>query len=428
MPRRPSLRSLPTALTLLFFFVALADSCQAQRGRVLYSFDGRYFLNSNLVFDQAGNLYGTNAGGLCTSGSVFELKPAQDNTWTEQDLYVFCSKGNCEDGSMPQGGVTVDSAGNLYGTATCGGSRNSGVVFELTPGNGGWTEKVLHNFGNGKDGARPYGGVIMDAAGNLWGTTSAGGVNNGGTVFEMSKAANGTWTEKMLYSFKRGPTGYVSGPLSGLVMDAAGNIYGTTYGGGPQNSNCDPTENSCGRVFELMPEGNGKWAEETLHNFRGPDGANPFAGVILDGAGNVYGTTYWGGAGQCEDAYGIVIGCGVVFRVSASQNGKWTETILHSFVENGFDGTNTFAALTMDTAGNLYGTTIYGGTRDGGTIFKMTKRSDGVWAERVIYNFGRYGDGADPEAAVIFGANGNLYGTTLLGGQYGDGAVFEVDP
>jgi uncharacterized repeat protein (TIGR03803 family) len=396
---------------------------------VLYSFGSDYFLRaSNLVFDQAGNLYGTNEGALCYRGSVFELKPGTGNTWTEEDLYVFCSKTNCEDGSMVQGGVILDTAGNLYGTATCGGSKNLGVVFELTHGKGGWTEKVLHNFGNGTDGALPYGGVIMDAAGNLWGTTSAGGADNGGTVFEMSPRANGTWNEEVLFNFKRGPTGYVSGPLGGVVFDRAGNLFGTTIGGGPPSKNCDPSENSCGRVFELMPGSNGKWTGKIVHYFSGPDGANPWAGVTLDKTGNVYGTTYWGGAGQCYDGYGY-IGCGVVFRMSPLKTGKWTETVLHSFDPNGFDGLQPiFALMTSDSDGNLYSTTSLGGTRGAGTVFKMTKHRNGEWTEKVIYNFGRYGDGAEPGAGVIFGATGKLYGTTVYGGKYGEGVVFEVDP
>lgn len=426
MPLRPTLRSFPAGLAVLLLSLSLSNPSEAQRGQVLYSFGSGYLLNSNLVFDQAGNLYGTNEGGLCYAGSVFELTAGQGNTWTEQDLYVFCSKSNCQDGSMPQGGVISDTAGNLYGTATCGGSQNLGVVFELTRGKGGWSEKVLHNF-VGMDGALPYAGVIMDSAGNLWGTSSAGGSDNGGTIFEMSPRADGIWTEKVIHSFKRGPTGYVSGPLGGVVFDAAGNMYGTTYGGGPASQNCDPSENSCGRVFELMPGSNGKWSEKTFHYFSGPDGANPWTGVSLDKAGNVYGTTYWGGTGQCYDGYGY-IGCGVVFQMSPLKNGKWTETVLHSFVPNGFDGLQSYASLASDSVGNLYGTTSAGGTLGGGTVFKMTKQGDGKWTEKVIYNFGRHGDADYPDAGVIFGATGNLYGTTLYGGKYGDGAVFEVAP
>ena len=396
---------------------------------MLYSFDGSYYPDSDLVFDQYGNLYGTGYGWLCGGGAVFELQPGQGNTWTEQDLYLFCSQNNCQDGAMPQGGVIVDSAGNLYGTATCGGSQGVGVVFELTLGKGGWSEQVLYNFAGGTDAALPYGGVIMDAAGNLWGTTSAGGRDNGGTVFELSPGANGTWTEKVLHSFKRGPGGYVDGPFSGVVFDAAGNLYGTTYGAGLDSDYCDPTEGSCGRVFELSPGADGKWTEKTLHRFRGlPDGANPWAGVTLDKDGNAYGTTLYGGTGQCYSGYGVLIGCGTVFRVSPSQNGKWTETVLHSFVTDGFDGLYSFAGLTLDASGNLYGTTSAGGTRDSGTVFKMTLHPNGDWTEGVIYNFGRVGDGNTPEAGVIFGATGELYGTTFYGGEYGGGAVFEVEP
>jgi uncharacterized repeat protein (TIGR03803 family) len=429
MPRRPTLTSLPAALAVVLGVLTIATPSAAQREQVLYNFDASYLPDSNLVFDQSGNLYGTGSGALCSTGSVFELMPGQENKWTEQDLYDFCSQNNCQDGAWPQGGVIIDTAGNLYGTTVCGGSQNGGVVFELTRGKEGWTEIVLHNFGGGTDGADPYAGVIFDAAGNLYGTTSSGGAYKGGTVFKLSPGPNGTWTEKVLHSFEPGHTGYVSGPIGGVVFDTVGNLYGTTYGGGLASDNCDPTEASCGRVFELSPGANGKWAEKTLHRFRGlPDGANPWAGVTLDKAGNVYGTTYYGGTGQCYSGYGKVIGCGVVFRLSLSQNGKWSETVLHSFVVNGFDGSNPFAKLTSGSSGNLYGTTSGGGTRAGGTIFKMTQHPDGEWTESVIYNFGRYGDGADPEAGLIFGATGKLYGTTGYGGEYGDGTVFEVAP
>jgi uncharacterized repeat protein (TIGR03803 family) len=429
MPRRSTLTSFPAALAVVLGVLTIATPSLAQREQVLYSFDGSYLPDSNLVFDQSGNLYGTSSGALCSTGSVFELMPGQGDKWTEQELYAFCLQNNCQDGGWPQGGVIVDTAGNLYGTTVCGGSQDIGVVFELTRGKEGWTEKVLHNFGGGTDGADPYGGVIFDAAGNLYGTTSAGGAYKGGTVFELSPGTNGTWTEKVLHSFVPGHTGYVSGPLSGVVFDTVGNLYGTTYGGGLGSDNCDPTEASCGRVFELSPGANGKWNEKTLHQFRGlPDGANPWAGVTLDKTGNVYGTTYWGGTGQCHDGYGKVIGCGVVFRLSPSQNGKWSETVLHSFVVNGFDGSNPFAKLTSSSSGNLYGTTSGGGTRAGGTIFKMTRYPDGVWTESVIYNFGRDGDGSDPEAGLIFGVTGKLYGTTGFGGEYADGTVFEFAP
>jgi len=429
MPRIPALASFPAALAVLLGLLTTATPSVAQREQVLYSFDASFLPDSNLAFDQSGNLYGTGSGALCSTGSVFELMPSQGNEWTEQDLHDFCSQNNCLDGAWPRGGVIVDTAGNLYGTTVCGGSQNSGIVFELTRSEGGWTEKVLHNFGGGTDGALPYAGVIFDAAGNLYGTTSAGGAHKGGTVFELSPGTNGAWTEKVLYSFVPGNTGYVSGPIGAVVFDAAGNLFGTTYGGGLGSDDCDPTEASCGRVFELSPGAHGKWTEKTLHPFGGlPDGANPWAGVTLDETGNVYGTTLYGGTGQCYSGYGKVIGCGVVYRLSPSQNGKWSETVLHSFVVNGFDGTNPFANLTLGSGGNLYGTTYGGGTRAGGTSFKMTRHPDDEWTQSVIYNFGRYGDGAAPEAGLIFGANGKLFGTTAYGGEYEDGTVFEFVP
>lgn len=191
------------------------------------------------------------------------------------------------DGQDPQAGLIFDAAGNLYGTTYSGGSLGFGTVFKMTPnGSGGWTEKVLHNFGIGEDGNSPQGlSLIFDGAGNLYGTTNTGGMNNAGTVFEMSPNGSGGWFEKTLHFFGNGNDGM--GPTSSLIFDANGNLYGTTLEGGT---------NGAGVVFEMMPNGSGGWTEIVLHNFgAGDDGAFPQAGVILDGAGNLYGTTGAGG-------------------------------------------------------------------------------------------------------------------------------------
>jgi uncharacterized repeat protein (TIGR03803 family) len=365
-----------------------AAPTQLSKEKLIYSFkgtpDGGGPL-SGLTLDGEGNLFGTTeAGGEYDFyGTVFELKRTADG-WKEQVLYSFAD-GN--DGAEPHGGVVFDAAGNLYGTTLYGGTENAGTVFELTPdGNGMWSEKLLHTFGYGTDGVAPYAGLTIDADGNLYGTTAVGGTHERGTVFELTPGANGTWTEKVLHSFSE-PGYYESGPFGGLLIDAAGNLYGMTYGGGISSDNCDPTMVGCGRVFELTPAPNGKWTEKTILLFNGKSGSNPWAGVVLDNAGNVYGTTYLGGAGQCQDGYGKVVGCGVVFSLTPSKNGNWTETVLHGFDNNGFDGFDAFAGLALDAAGNLYGTTSSGGTRGTGTVFKVTKRTDGEWSEKVVYNF-----------------------------------------
>jgi len=260
---------------------------------VLYSFcsggtDGAYPYAS-LIFDAAGNLYGTTEwGGAYGCGTVFRLAPAANGTWTEAVLYSF---GNGTDGQNPLAGLIFDAAGNLFGTTYGGGAYRVGTVFELAPGtNGKWTEKVLHSFG--KDGFSPVASLIFDPAGHLYGTTSDGGFYGWGTVFQLTSGARGKWTEKVLHSFGNGNDGHE--PYAGLTLDAAGNLYGTTWAGG--SGSC--YYGGCGTVFRLSPGKKGKWKEQVLHRFsaNGTDGFQPYAGLILDAAGDLYGTTYLGGA------------------------------------------------------------------------------------------------------------------------------------
>jgi uncharacterized repeat protein (TIGR03803 family) len=253
---------------------------------------------AGLVLDSSGNLYGTTQlGGAHNSGIVFELSPQADGTWTETVLYDFCSQSQCTDGSTLYGGLVFDSVGNLYGTTHSGGAHNAGTVFELTPHvDGNWTETVLHNFNhklfNGKgDGFAPLAGLVVDAAGNLYGTTASGGSGWWGTVFKLSPQAGGAWTESILhvFNFNKGD-GWQ--PRCDLAFDAAGNLYGTTQYGGLYNS---------GTVFKLTPVAGGAWAEKILHSFpnnNGVDGSQPYAGVILDAVGNLYGTTFEGGTAK----------------------------------------------------------------------------------------------------------------------------------
>jgi uncharacterized repeat protein (TIGR03803 family) len=260
---------------------------------------------ASLIFDAAGNLYGTTYGGgiYCHSiggcGTVFELTLTAGGNWTEAVLYNFGSF--TDDGYEPSASLIFDAAGNLYGTTQFGGIHGWGTVFELTPtGGGGWSEQVLLNFGTG--GAFPQAGLIFDAAGNLYGTTSEGGTNIG-TVFELTPNVGGGWTETVLHNFGSGTDG--SYPYAGLIFDAAGNLYGTTQYGGTYNS----CSGGCGTVFELTPTAGGKWTEQVLLNFNGTGGANPYAGLIFDAAGHLYGTTqltYY----NCSGFY-----CGTVFEL-----------------------------------------------------------------------------------------------------------------
>ncbi|MGA2369618.1 MAG: choice-of-anchor tandem repeat GloVer-containing protein [Candidatus Korobacteraceae bacterium] len=299
--------------------------------------------------------------------------PATSGGWTEKLLYSFCAQTNCPDGEYPYAGLIFDAAGNLYGTTQSGGNVGGncgtygcGTVFELTPtGGGSWTEQVLHAF-NGTDGSTPFAGLIFDAAGNLYGTTEDGGAYGEGTVFELTLIAGGGWTEQVLYSFGNG-TGDGTAPIAGLIFDAAGSLYGTTVSGGTYT--CFGGD-ECGTVFELTPTAGGGWTEQVLHNFTGAynDGAYPYGDLIFDTAGNHYGTTSEGGNA----------GAGTAFELTPTEGGSWTQQVLHSF-GIGTDGARPNAGLVFDAAGNLYGTTYFGGTNNSmcscnscGTVFELT--------------------------------------------------------
>ena len=300
---------------------------------------------------------------------------------------------NGADGKYPAGGVIMDAQGNLYGTTDQGGGVHEGTVFKLDPSG---NETVLYEFKGGSDGGAPWAHLLMDAAGNLYGTTIVAGAYKAGTVFKLDPSGN----ETVLHSFN-GSDGCE--PFAGLIMDAQGNLYGTTIFCGAYG---------WGTVFKLDPSGNVK----VLHSFNGSDGAVPYASLLMDAAGNLYGTTYAGGSSSNTCAYGI--GCGTVFKLDSSGN----ETVLYRFT-GGSDGAEPFAGLHMDAAGNLYGATVYGGAYGYGTVFKL----DPSGKETVLHSF-RGSDGRYPGAGVIVDAGGDLYGTTYQGGAYGSGTVFKLDP
>ena len=344
--------------------------------KVLHSFndtDGNQ-PSTDLIFDAAGNLYGTtSSGGTYGAGAAFELTPTAGGGWTEKVLYSFCSQTNCTDGAGPSG-LIFDAAGNLYGTTSGGGTipcggYGCGAVYQLTPtADGGWTEKVLYSFcsqANCTDGWFPYAGLIFDAAGNLYGTTSLGGTYGAGTAFELTPAAGGGWTEKVLYSFGNSGTDAVV-PVGRLIFDAAGNLYGTSEVGGTYGY---------GTVFELTPTAGGGWTEKVLYSFgNGTDGASPDAGLIFDTDSNLYGTTRYGGP----------YGWGTVFELTPTAGGGWTETVLHSF-GYGTDGALLYAGVIFDAAGNLYGTTTEGGTDTYyGTVFELSPVYPCVWCSHAV--------------------------------------------
>jgi uncharacterized repeat protein (TIGR03803 family) len=237
----------------------------------------------------------------------------------------------------PMGNLILDAAGNLYGTTYDGGGHNLGTVFKLKPNPDGpyWTVSILHSF-TGTDGGHPYAGVILDAAGNLYGTTAAGGAYDAGTVFEVSPTAGGGWTEKILHNFPQPVNSLLNNgtdgsyPGAGVIFDAAGNLYGTTpvggNGGGPGGICTFPEEEVCGVVFELSPTASGGWTEKILLNFNGGNGGYPYGGLIFDAAGNLYGTTLYGNF--CP---GNEIGCGVVFELSPTAAGYGTKRCCMTF-------------------------------------------------------------------------------------------------
>jgi uncharacterized repeat protein (TIGR03803 family) len=328
------------------------------------------------------------------------------STARAQTFTVLHSFGGGAGGKYPYGGLVRDAAGNLYGTTREGGDISTGnpgygMVFELaSPGK----ETGLYSFQGGADGSTPYAGLIFDGSGNLYGTTYLGGTGEGGTVFKLTQSG-GVWAENVLHGFA-GEPGDGSGPFSALVMDAEGNLYGTTPYGGLGR----------GTVFELNSSG----TETLLFSFPGgSDGDLPKAGLLMDAGGNLYGTTVVGG----------VNGSGTVFKLTPSDGG-WTESVLYSF-QGGADGRGPEAGLIMDGAGNLYGTTYAGGSFSYGAVFKLAPSGSG-WTQSVVYSFQGGTDGAVPKAGLVMDTAGNLYGTTSAGGGTGNngsgyGTVFSLD-
>jgi uncharacterized repeat protein (TIGR03803 family) len=400
-------------LPLIFLFVD-AKEAQGQTYRVIHTFTGQQdggIPLAGLSMDTAGNLFGTTSVGGNGSGLVFAMKHVASG-WVLIPIRTFTGG---PDGNFP-GGVAFGPDRNLYGTTGQGGKGN-GTICSLHPPTSvckaaicQWTESVLYRFTGQRDGGDPS-GVVFDRAGNLYGTTSWSGDGASGTVFELSPTPGG-WIDTVLYSFK-GENGV--SPESGVIFDGAGNLYGTTAYGGPYDCQYE----HCGTVFQLTPSGSG-WTEEVLYSFRGDnDGKFPIGGLVRDASGNLYGGTIAGGTG----------GSGTVYMLSPS-NGSWAFSTLYSF--SGFDGPT--SALVMDAAGNLYGTTLYAGAYGFGNVFKLARSMNG-WTYRSLYDFTGGADGGGARAGLLLDQFGNLYGTTMGGGMgtcnpnwAGCGVVFEITP
>jgi uncharacterized repeat protein (TIGR03803 family) len=397
---------------------------------------------AGLLMDQSGNLYGTTQwGGARRRGTVFELALV-DGEYTESVLYSFCSRGgkSCTDGQQPLDSLIMGPSGELYGTTFRGGDYGDGTVFQLSPAaaSGPWTERVLYSFcaaSGCSDGALPEAGLTANPSGELYGTTYGGGTgyDGSGVIFELVPNADKTkWAERVLYNFcSRGGSRCTDGgnPAGGVTTDASGNLYGQTERGGASGS--------WGTVYELIPNARAtKWAERALYRFCSEPADNcqshvgepiPSVTLIFDASGDLYGTTYFGGANSQGTVYELTPNAGKT---------SWAETNLYSFCSQDgcADGAMPWSGVIMDGSGNLYGTTRGGGVDSKGTVFELIPNATaGTWSEQVLHKFcseRRCADGWAPSAGLITDTSGDLYGTTEAGGvtppRTGAGTVFEV--
>jgi uncharacterized repeat protein (TIGR03803 family) len=410
------------AVAILCGLAGSIPPAEAQTYTVIHNFtgagDGALPL-AGVIVDANGSLFGTALIGGEGYGVVFKMS-LRDSNWILTPLYAF--KGG-NDGKYPYAEVIRDASGALYGTTGQGGSSNWGTVFKLISPSPAvpssviapWTESILYNFTNGSDGGWPYSGVVLDQAGNLYGTTFYGGLydcgsTGCGTVYKVAPL-DGGWTESVLHAFT-GADGFY--PYAGVVFDEAGNLYGTTNNG----------PNECGNVFQLTPSGSG-WTLAVLHSFSvDGDGCGPAGGVIFDKAGNLYGTT-------TNDGFSWH---GTVFELSPF-NGNWNFSLLYKFLGDDDYSSNCgiggprgpMSSLTMDSTGDLYGTTQGDGNYGWGNVFKLT-RSAGGWTYTSLYDFSGGADGGAPCGGVALDASGNLYGTASLGGAYAQGVVWKITP
>lgn len=415
-PRGPPMKNLRWYLFAQFALILLVQTASAQ---IIFAFptdgSGGSIPTGGLISDAAGNLYGTTAsGGAYQCGTVFKLS-VESGTWAEDLLYSF--KCGPDDGWGPESALLLDAAGDLYGTTSAGGPSNNGTVFKLSPdGTGGWTETVLRAF-NGKDGGLPIlAPLVADARGNLYGVTQGycyRGTCANGTVFELSLRTNGSWSFKVLHSF-----GHIGLPDAGVILDKAGNLYGSTVFGGPQN--CASNTWACGTIYKLSP-GAKSWTFTTIHAFSYGDGAYPMGSLIMDSAGNIYGSTNGGGS---------TYNGGVAFKLSPTKTG-WKETLLHVFGAP-TDGAEP-SSLIFDASGNLFGSvplsTNANFDQENGYVFKLSRDARGTWNESVVYRFPQGTNVPFPNSSLIW----NHTKTGLIGtfGPYSSdpaGAVYEVAP
>jgi uncharacterized repeat protein (TIGR03803 family) len=403
--RRFLLCTFAVFITTLFTHAALAATTA-----VIYSFagdeDGEY-TDTDLVMDAAGNIYGTSVqGGDFGSGTVWRLSPS-GGSWVHTVLYSFTGGA---DGGEPYKGVTLDAAGNLYGTAVTGGSGacegGCGVAYKLTNTNGTWTQSVIHAFTGGNDGAGPGAGLTIADDGDVYGMAPTGGAQGQGTIFRLHQKHNGSWALTVIHTFTGGADGI--GGSAGRLVFRGRYLYGAATAGGV---------NSEGAIYELTPARTGEWGFKTLYAFKGqPDGGFPYGGLTFDALGNIYGTTYYAGAN----------GLGCVYELSPA-HGAWTETVLYSF-QNGNDGQGSIGNLVFDSSGDLIGTTAEGGAAGDGTIFELTPVTRHKWREQVVHSFFGPPDGAFAYNGMVADNAGHFYGATVHGGADDEGAIYSFTP
>ena len=324
-------------------------------------------------------------------------------------LHTF---GSGNDANSPSGPLTLDKKGNLYGATYGGGPQNDGTVFELVGTGGKWTEKILYSFPVGSDGATPFGNLVMDVGGNLYGDTPQDGGFAPSTLFELSPGSKG-WNHAVLYE---------PGSYGGLVLDRSGDIYGFMGLG----------DSGAGAIAVLSPGSKG-WTYTQLYSFCSagcPDGVEPDAPLSWDAQGNLYGTTLFGGNGSPKCPGNL--GCGVAFQMTPNSDGTWTYHVMHRFANFPTDGQYPYSGLVVDGSGNAYGATAGGGAHGNGTIFKMTPSSGGRWKQSVLYDFPNCAEGCAPSFTLVFDKAGNLYGAGGGGnpgcGPYTCGTVFKLSP
>jgi uncharacterized repeat protein (TIGR03803 family) len=395
----------------LALLAMLATSAWASTEKVLWNFsggsDGSEPWSNYFIADAKGNLYSVTAsGGSYSAGVVFMLTPAGKETV----LYEFKGQSN-GDGASPHGRLVFDAQGNLYGTTQGGGTNDTGTVYELTPAQGGgWTEKVLYTFSAaGTDGANPSAGLVIAKDGTMYSTTANGGAGGAGAIFSLKRTSKG-WKQKVIHSLNYpGDGGY---PYDGLMMDASGNLYGAAPAGG---------SSGYGVIYRLS-QGKQGWTETVIHNFTDQNGDGSglyWIDLISDGAGNIYGATSFGGTNTTGNVWELVY---------SKSKKTYTESILYEFGASGSgDGNNPYGGLAMDSKGNLYGTTVNGGTGGIGMVYQLTKQWK-TWKETALHEFAGGADGSQPTGNLYIDGKGRLYGMAEMGGSSNQGVAYRVKP